>query len=186
MSDWSRQVNTDIKTLARNIENMGSGLKKIDDVQRAAAARQQREAHVAAVVQLAERENSHSHSYANVVIGLGYAGFYGLWNLVEKFPYPGVRAFAGLSVAISLVVFVAWEVFKMTYCALKYQAVNKALAASNQSQAADAWERATTKINDAVNCLWLWQLVPAVLFAALGAGALLYIFAAEMIRVLAS
>ncbi|MGE0673507.1 MAG: hypothetical protein AB7O64_10650 [Methylibium sp.] len=182
LNDWTGKVNSDIKTLARNIEAMSGGMKKIDATHRIEAARKQHEAQVAAIVQLAEKQNSHAHSYANVVVGIGYAGFYALWSLAEKGAYPSVRAFAGLAMALSLVIFVAWEVFTMIYATLQYQNVNKALAKSDEGATLAAWQRASRQISSRIDCLWIWQLIPAVLFAVAGAGALLFIFAAELYR----
>ena len=50
--------------------------------------------------------------YNSIVVGIGYAGFFGLWSMIRDHTpqSPMLHALAALLVSISLIVFVFWEV----------------------------------------------------------------------------
>ena len=52
-------------------------------------------------------------AYNNVVLTVGYAGFFALWSIVKEMEWPRTHAVAGLLIAFSLVFFVGWEVLRM-------------------------------------------------------------------------
>lgn len=56
--------------------------------------------------------------YTSVIMGIGYAGFFALWNQVGSGGSPRLHALAALLVGASLFVFVAWEIFVMLNAAL--------------------------------------------------------------------
>jgi hypothetical protein len=60
--------------------------------------------------ELNDKLQGHLQSYANLIIGLGYAGFFALWNMVEKSIPAPAHALAGLLIGASLIVFVGYEV----------------------------------------------------------------------------
>lgn len=53
--------------------------------------------------------------YNSIVLGVGYAGFFGLWSMVrdQAFQYPRFHALAALLIGVSLALFVLWEVYCM-------------------------------------------------------------------------
>lgn len=53
--------------------------------------------------------------YNGIVLGVGYAGFFGLWAIVKDqgHQYPKLHAWAALLIGFSLALFVLWEVYTM-------------------------------------------------------------------------
>jgi len=53
--------------------------------------------------------------YNGIVLGVGYAGFFGLWSIVgqQASQSPRLHALAALLIAVSLSLFVLWEVYCM-------------------------------------------------------------------------
>lgn len=106
--------------------------------------------------------------YSSVVLGIGYAGFFGLWSLLSEAShhFPKLHAVAALSMGISLMVFVLWEVFNMITSVIALQARSNRIGP-------DSWfARKMTSWHDATPKLWKWQIVPAVLSALVGAACL--------------
>ncbi|MEJ7932295.1 hypothetical protein WG922_20145 [Ramlibacter sp. AN1015] len=51
--------------------------------------------------------------YTSVIMGIGYAGFFALWNQVGSGGSPKLHALAALFVGTSLLVFIVWEIIVM-------------------------------------------------------------------------
>lgn len=58
-------------------------------------------------------------SYNNVVLTLGYAGFFAIWNIVSNQLKPAENAVIGLSLGISLGIFISWTILISVLLTLK-------------------------------------------------------------------
>lgn len=61
----------------------------------------------------ATQEFERSKSYTTLVVSLGYAGMFGVWNYVSTAISPAATACTAILAGISLVLFVIYEVMKM-------------------------------------------------------------------------
>src|SRR5438067_6391791 len=66
-----------------------------------------------AVLDYAEIVSKHTGSYTQILLGAGYAGFFAIWSGTREFIGPRTRVLTGLMISISLVVFIAFEVFRV-------------------------------------------------------------------------
>lgn len=81
--------------------------------------------HAQVINSIRQQVNKHDSTYSNavestarynsIVVGIGYAGFFGLWSMIrDQAPQsPTLHALAALLVSVSLMVFVFWEVSTM-------------------------------------------------------------------------
>lgn len=53
----------------------------------------------------------HAKTYQSIVFGMAYAGFFGLWFGVREMVNSGAVLLSGLSMIISLSIYVLWEVY---------------------------------------------------------------------------
>lgn len=109
-ADWLlKQINDRFTEHKRAIEALASDQERIRLAVNDHAARFNQQA---AVQRSGLQELS---QYNNIVMTVGYAGFFGLWSLVKELQpeWPSSFAMAALCMAISLMVFVLWEVGTM-------------------------------------------------------------------------
>lgn len=133
----------------------------------------ERDKNIAMMMQMAEKQMTHSTSYTNLILVAGYAGYFAFWStLVTKLP-SWLYALSGLLALLSLLLFISWEVIKMTWGTVHLNRINKMIIKTvrgpNALQIIDA---ASSLQNVRINKLWLWFLVPTLMFG-IGAGLLL-------------
>ncbi|MCS5516384.1 hypothetical protein NWF32_19350 [Pseudomonas qingdaonensis] len=114
---------------------------------------------------MAEKQMTHSTSYTNLILVAGYAGYFAFWStLVTKLP-SWLYALSGLLALLSLLLFISWEVIKMTWGTVHLNRINKMIIKTvrgpNVLQIIDA---ASSLQNVRTNKLWLWFLVPTLIF----------------------
>lgn len=68
-----------------------------------------------------------SQRYGSVIVGVGFAGYFGLWSLVKSEVPAASHALSGLLIAISLCVYVGWEIYKMAASAFDAQEIERLL-----------------------------------------------------------
>jgi hypothetical protein len=57
--------------------------------------------------------------FTNVITAAGYAGAFALWNMVRGQLPPAASLWVVISLGISLLVFIAWNVFQMIWFAIE-------------------------------------------------------------------
>ena len=71
---------------------------------------------------------SKAGAYTNMVLGLGYAGFFGLWALTKEYLTNGQVLWSALLIAISLFTFILFEVYKSFYLSQSLLGLQKAVS----------------------------------------------------------
>lgn len=106
--------------------------------------------------------------YNSIILGLGYAGYFGLWGLTPK--ELGVwHSLSLLFIATSLTIFIFWEVYQMV--------IRTIVSGANQGE----WSQQSTIVRvsrwcDArINKAWPWCLIPTVIFGLAGMGSLMFV-----------
>lgn len=102
--------------------------------------------------------------YNSIVVGIGYAGFFGLWSMIRDHTpqSPMLHALAALLVSISLIVFVFWEV--ATTWARTVKVAYQRPATLSQTK---TW-RLANWIQEREMRVWPWQFGLALLTGLLG------------------
>lgn len=116
--------------------------------------------------------------YNSIVVGVGYAGFFGLWAMVrEQQPAaPQLHALAALFVAASLTAFVFWEVFTMWARTAEF-----AFAKPGQSKQSVAW-RIGHWINERQLAIWPWQFGFTLVTGLAGMGLLVWSMIRQVVQ----
>ncbi|MCW9043271.1 MAG: hypothetical protein OQK05_07995 [Pseudopelagicola sp.] len=114
-------------------------------------------------------------TYNNVVVTLGYAGFFSVWSLVSQELSRTENAFVGLTLGFSLLVFIAWTLTNSTLLTVNFRryAVIEGTEFSTFEEALDAHKSAEDKTKRAVLRLqrfWPYVFVSSTV-PALAAGA---------------
>lgn len=130
------------------------------------------------------RENVRgSIAYTNVVVGLGYAGYFALWKLVETSLSPRDHALAGLWMAMSLAAFILFEVAVMIRRSWTVHDLQVALdeaGSANDTQV--AVDRIIKQAERFAARIWPYALVASIGPAVVGS---YYLFSALMHGLLA-
>ncbi len=124
-----------------------------------------------------------AQSYSNVVIGIGYAGFFALWSMVRPDISVQAHAAAALLVGFSLVVFVAWEVYQMTTMALTSKRIEARMQSDEGFMAAEV-DAIGNRLHARLAKCWPVVLTFTVFPAGIGASLLLYGIANKLVGVL--
>lgn len=124
-----------------------------------------------------------AQSYSNVVIGIGYAGFFALWSMVRPDITVQAHAAAALLVGFSLVVFVAWEVYQMTTMALTSKRIEVRMQSSEGFMAAEI-DAIGNGLQVRLAKCWPVVLAFTVIPAGIGASLLLYGIGRKLVGVL--
>lgn len=113
--------------------------------------------------------------YANVILLLGYGGFFALWSSCADRMHPATFGLLGLSMGISLLAFVAFELIKTLSNSVIHNKAARKDAHGHRLMSDSEYLRQLRDVGDRVNAKWIWFFVPAVVFG-LGAGMGLLIF----------
>ena len=132
--------------------------------------------------ELVDKLQARSASYANVVIGFGYAGFFALWNMVEKVMPPWAHSVAGLCIGASLALFVGWEVFQMIFTSLHLRRVQRRLQTEQGIVGVDALVNASQEHERMMYGPWIAVLIPTVLLALSAAAVIFWFLGKDLIH----
>ena len=103
-------------------------------------------------------------AYTNVILTVGYAGFFGLWAITKDYQWPRLQALALLFIAVSLTCFVGWEILQS---AMRSALPDEPEHLTVGEQPKERWYTRSNIVK-----VWAWFFIPAVA-TGLAAGALL-------------
>jgi hypothetical protein len=120
-----------------------------------------------------------AQSYMNVIVTLGYAGFFAIWNFVRESILTWDSEIIAILLGLSLITFIAWTVFSVFITSKSSIEMAKILTGDyddreSMLEAVLAKERATRRL--ALNLQKLW--FPTFMFSVIsgfGAGAILMV-----------
>lgn len=110
-------------------------------------------------------------NYSNVILGVGYAGFFGLWAITKDYDYPRAHAVAALSIGLSLIIFVFWEIYQTGAKGNLIRRFAKALALGNLTP--ETYQLEQAQLAHRLSRNWMFIFYPCVFFGIAGAGTLL-------------
>lgn len=120
-----------------------------------------------------------STKYNAIVLGVGYAGFFGLWSMVshQGHEYPKLHALAALLIAASLTLFVLWEVYSMF--------INTVTLSRPRSLSPEPrrWLRGVHFCYDGLEKAWMPTFVVTLVTGLAGIGCLSWILIANVLKV---
>jgi hypothetical protein len=115
-----------------------------------------------------------AQSYTNVVMGIGYAGYFTLWGFVKGDIDPKAHIWSAILIAISLTVFVIWELVKMMSNGLLARQLEETVGGSSRRSPRPSVETALTVHRDRGALWWPVALAFTLVPAALGVVVLFY------------
>lgn len=141
----------------------------------------ERDKDIAMMMQMAEKQMTQATNYTNLIMVAGFAGYFAFWStLVTKLPN-WLYALSGLLALLSLLLFISWEVIKMTWGTVHLNRINKMITKTVRGpNFLKIIEAASSLHNVRINKLWLWFLVPNLIFGISAGLLLLGYFAVEV------
>jgi hypothetical protein len=123
-------------------------------------------------------------AYTNLILAAGYAGFFAVWANVKVLMTPIELRISGLSMTLSLLVFVAWEITKMIYTSRSLTDLVKVSDADAQSidQKLLEHEKHHRRINVRLLRVWVWILAATIIPAVIAVAVLLYVFISGLFK----
>lgn len=104
-------------------------------------------------------------SYTNLIILAGYAGIFGIWQHVREILSRQTTIWVALLISCSLMIFVGYEVWKMITEALFIQRINKIIEENIAPEERLAvWQGVFTEYAKKQSKIWVYFLIPIVLF----------------------
>lgn len=128
--------------------------------------------------------------YVNVIMGVGYAGYFGLWALTKDHLSAKASAASAIFLSISLITFVSWEVYRMLSTAMLIRSMEDALANDDRdggglvTSAADRVRTVVSQHNARVLRHWAFALAASIVPAVIGVGFLVWALAERLVAVL--
>lgn len=128
---------------------------------------------------------SQAVAYNNVVIGAGYAGAFALWNIVKGDLSVQASRWVVITLGISLLAFIAWNVFTMIWIAIERSAYGEATKGKTGEAYIAAFKRAESDTRDRYYRIyrqaWLVDLVVTIVTGSIGVSVLLWNVAAKLL-----
>ncbi len=113
--------------------------------------------------------------YANVVLLLGYGGFFALWGSCADRMHPWTFGGLGLAMGLSLLVFIAFEMLKTVSATMIHNKAARRGPDGQRLMTNRDYLRDLRVSAENVNAYWHWFFIPAVLLGV-GAGFGLLVF----------
>jgi hypothetical protein len=155
---WSQQMERRAAELGRRVANL-------QEFQAAV----QYDKQIKAAQELTTQLQSNANTYTNLVLVAGYAGFFTFWATLSKALPPWLYLLTGFLIISSLLAFIGWEVTKMVWGTLHLNAVQKNLTGKAGPEVLAQFQNSLQQFARASNRVWVWFLVPTVVFG-FGAG----------------
>lgn len=121
--------------------------------------------------------------YTNLVMLGGYASAFGIWQLTKNYLSKEQFLIVGAMIIISIILFAGFEVYKMVSHAFFFRKLNRVLKQEiPENERPAAWQIAWDQYSAQESRIWVFFLVPTVLFG-FGAGFyLLWLFAMNLAK----
>lgn len=129
------------------------------------------------VKELQVLEYNNGKSYARIVIAVGYASFFALWSSLKGDLSQMTMLVSGLAATVSVILFMASEVYNMISSAIHFRRVSNLLSQGVSQKTVEDIKELTYQFSNVSQQVWLCFLIPTILMAALGAMFLLTSFA---------
>lgn len=128
-------------------------------------------------------------AYTNLLVALGYAGFFGLWTLTQKYITEKQALWAALFMLVSLSFFIFFEVYKTFSMSRMHQKLARILMNPEIEASVELTNKVfseyaveSKKIILRQNVIWATTFSIALIFGLLADGLLLYAFVQALIR----
>ncbi|WP_404397409.1 hypothetical protein [Idiomarina loihiensis] len=126
-----------------------------------------------------------ANSYSNLIIVAGYVGFFTLWSSIRpELPNWAVLSSGGL-ILTSLMIFIAFEFYKMTSISIQMHRISKRLDKPNMGTLDEIQDiQKRSSLNNAK--AWIFTVIPTIVSGFLAGLILLYCFLIELLPPLSS
>jgi hypothetical protein len=163
---WSNDVSKQINTLGKEVEELKQFQSDV-----------QHDKQVQTALEIMNRMQSGHAAYTNLVIAAGYAAYFTLWSTLKSDLPTWLYALSGLTITLSLLIFMVWEITKMIWSAVGFRNIENRLASRAASpEAVTKWQQEIFSLDRRVNRAWIWFLVPTILFGLISGACLIGFF----------
>ncbi|SCZ38873.1 hypothetical protein SAMN03159312_4394 [Pseudomonas sp. NFIX49] len=153
------RMNSEWERWCRDIHHVVDGLvKEVAEMKQEQIVEKQ----ISAFIQLNEKLMNNANAYTNLIMVAGYAGYFAFWSTLSgKLPTWLFNA-CGLSITLSLTLFITWEIVKMFWSAKHMRATQAILSKRPHASVISEFEKAFQDFSTRSQKVWLVFLVPTV------------------------
>ncbi len=110
---------------------------------------------------LLDKTYDRASNHINLLMVVGYAGVFSLWNLTEKFLDKSLALVVGILISISLLIFMGWEFYKMLTSSNSILGMSKLVLNNTNPEkfVQDAGEISSNSRDQLKMILTLWPIV---------------------------
>jgi hypothetical protein len=150
-----------------------------------AATLQAQESSLKQLREIQKEYYEHASAYSRVILGMGYAGAFGIWAGTRQYLSPSQIILIALGLSASLVCYVAFEVYQTIYQVVMIGRVNGVVNSEPQKigEALQEFQKRNAKSSKWVMRLWGLTTVLAIAFAVSALIILFYAFIANLLRI---
>jgi Sec-independent protein secretion pathway component TatC len=112
------------------------------------------------------RQFESSMYYTNIIIGGGYAAFFGVWGIIKDLLTNFDKVYSVLFMSASLLLFIIWEIIKMIYSSISFNKIGKALQKTSDTFFQKMKQQEKTELF--MMQLWPWFLIPTIVSGIVG------------------
>jgi hypothetical protein len=125
-----------------------------------------------------------STTYANLIIIAGYVAFFSLWKEVKEFLPVKAALASALLMAISALLFVLYEIFKMIYGSIYFRNIGKEIEEIKDPQTfIEKIQKGQQKFSTLNFRVWYIVLIPTLGTGLSGAAILVYYFVKGLLEI---
>lgn len=167
----------------RKISELQKMVGQLVEKERQRTLKEQIERRREATINLVSASYDKAAAYSNLVLAVGYAGFFTVWSNMNEFMSPVQSLVAAASVSVSLTLFVVWEIGQMLSNTRSMHLLRGALDAENKDFEAriDAAQLNADKAHVRVMRFYYPVFVATVLTGLVGPFVLLQVFFGQLL-----
>jgi hypothetical protein len=129
----------------------------------------------------------HAQAYTNVVLSVGYAGFFAIWSFLKPDLSKGETLWSALLVSVSLTVFILWEVYQSFYRSRSIMSLAETVKDPSRFEVAiDRYRREENSRVISLKRVWVVAFLLTVVTGFGGTLILIYAFIRSLIKLYAA
>jgi len=186
MLDYSNNNSRELLQIINNVDQARvkghNELAKIINEISAQQAKAQQRAQIEGIKEIITHSYTSGANYTNLIIVAGYVAFFAVWKSMKADLGKILMFSSCLSVIVSVLLFIASEIYKMASTAMFHRRFFKKFKDELPPTFIDDFKKKTQENDRHMFRVWFILFVPTVIFGILGGGLLLYAFSESLIH----
>jgi hypothetical protein len=167
-----------LEEIIRGHNELAGQVKRLSEWQAQSIQKQQ----IDALKEIVAHAYSKATAYSNVIIIAGYVALFSIWSVTrDKLPVKAMFVVA-LLITLSAALFVLFEVFKMVASGIYFRKITKSLEGVGGPELISKIQQQSKGFELRVARVWIFVLVPTLLFGLSALGVLVYYFIVSIFK----